>query len=56
LLQEEKPYHEPTVCKNCYQKYLFSINYVYKEVTKVGREVKSDFVAKAVGAKKTADL
>ena len=36
--------------ENCYQKFLFSINHVADEVTTLGREVRSDFVAQAVGA------
>ena len=45
-----KKFKVDDVCvKNCYQKYLFSLNHVQKIVTDEGRKVHSDFVRNAVG-------
>jgi len=45
-----KKFKVDDVCvKNCYQKYLFSLNRVQKFITSEGRNVKSEFVKNAVG-------
>lgn len=40
---------DETCVKTCYDKYLFSLNLVYKTVVDQGRTMHSDYVVKAVG-------
>ncbi len=41
---------DETCVKTCYDKYLISLNLVYKSVVQLGRATKSDYVVTAVGA------